>query len=512
MDFTGYVGGGPCQGREVAAVDWSRRFLRAANCTGLSLIVSGCAAVGPNYVAPTPQVPASFAEAPAGASAETGKTQPMDNAWWKDLGDPILENLLTQALKSAPEIAEAQARVREARALTGIAGAGRYPTADAGGEYTRNLGSNGVPTGVPPGGLGPGIHSNLWQAGFDASWEIDIFGSERRRIEAAQATYQAVIDDRADVVLTLLAEVARDYVELRGAQRRIEVARENLAIEKDLETLTKSLLTAGLAPQQDLLRAQAQVSDIEATIPNIESDERAAAYRIAALVDEPFTEITAKLSVPRPIPKAVSEVPIGLPSELLERRPDVRAAERRIAAANARIGIAQADLYPHFSLTAATGLESLNFSSFSSASSGYYQIGPGISWRIFDAGRIRFQVQAELARTDAAVAAYRRSMLDAFRDVETALVSYANTTVRRNNLAAESAADAQATKIAKLLYEKGVESFLPVLDAERSLYAADDALAQSDRDCALALIALYKSLGGGWRTASAEVATSSIPR
>ena len=482
---------------------WSKRLLRAANLAWLSLIVSGCAAVGPNYVPPAPKVPASFAEAPV--STPMGKAQIVDDAWWKNLGDPVLEGLLAQALKSAPDIAEAQARVREARALVGIAGAGRFPTADAGGGYARSLGSKNVPTGVPPGGLGPGIHSNLWQAGFDASWEIDIFGGERRTVEAAEANYTAATEDRADVVLTLQAEVARNYVELRGAQRRIEVARKDLIIERDLQALTQSLLAAGLAPQQDLLRAQAQVSDIEAAIPEFETDERAAAYRIAALIGRPVAEMAARLSAPRPIPQALSEVPIGLPSELLERRPDVRAAERRIAAANARIGIAQADLYPHFSLTAVTGLESLNFSSLSSASSGYYQIGPGISWRIFDAGKVRFQVRAESARTDAAAAAYQGSVLNAFRDVETALLSYANAKTRRNNLAAESAADAQATQMARLLYEKGLESFLPVLDAERSLYAADDQLAQSERDSALALIALYKSLGGGWRTASAHL-------
>ena len=470
---------------------------------GLALLLAGCRAVGPDYVAPNPSLPASFAEAER-TSGQASEAPFVDDAWWKNFGDSILDALIAQALKSAPDLAEAQARVREARALQGIAGASRYPTADATGEYARNLGSDHVPTGVPPGGLGPGIHSNLWQAGFDASWEIDIFGGIRRSIEAADASYQAVAEDRADVTLTLIAEVARDYIDLRGAQRRIEVARKNLAIEQDLLALTQSLLAAGLAPQQDLLRAEAQVRDIEAATPTFETDERAAIYRIAALIDRPFTEVSAELSVSRSIPQSASEVPVGLPSELLKRRPDVRAAERRIAAANARIGIAQADLYPHFSLTGTAGLESLSFSSFGNASSGYYQIGPGIIWRIFDAGKIRFQVQAESARTAAATAAYERSVLDSFRDVETALVSYANTKVRRNELAAESAADAKATDIAKLLYERGVESFLPVLDAERSLYAADDQLAQSERDSALALIALYKSLGGGWQTASAH--------
>ena len=228
------------------------------------------------------------------------------------------------------------------------------------------------------------------------------------------------------------------------------------------------------------------------------------------MIGQPSSEVIAELSLTRPIPRAVSEVPVGLPSELLERRPDVRAAERRIAAANARIGIAQADLYPHFSLNAVTGLESLYFTSFTSASSGYYQIGPGITWRIFDAGRIRFQIRAESARTDAAAAAYQRSVLEAFRDVETALVSYANSEVRRNNLAAEAAADGQATDIATLLYKKGVESFLPVLDAERSVYAAEDALALSERDSSLALISLYKALGGGWAMVGPELSNDDV--
>src|SRR5580658_5786847 len=446
------------------------------------LVLASCRAVGPDYVAPKPSLPASFTEVPGSTLGQASEAPFIDDAWWKNFADATLNTLIAQALKSAPDLAEAQARVREARALQGIAGAARYPIADATGEYTRNLGSDNVPTGVPPGGLGPGIHSNLWQAGFDASWEFDIFGGIRRTVEAADANFQAVAADRADVTLTLIAEVARDYIELRGAQRRIEVARKNLAIERDLLALTQSLLTAGLAPQQDTLRAEAQVRDIQAAIPEFESDERAAAYRIAALIAQPFAEVAADLSVPHLIPQLAIEVPVGLPSELLKRRPDVRAAERRIVAANARIGIAQADLYPHFSLTGAAGLESLYFSSFGNASSGYYQIGPGVTWRIFDAGKIRFEVQAESARTAAATAAYERSVLGAFRDVETALVSYASVKVRRNELAAESAADAQATEIAKLLYERGVESFLPVLDSERSLYAADDALAQSERD------------------------------
>jgi outer membrane protein, multidrug efflux system len=479
----------------------SRVFLLA----GTSLLAA-CITVGPDYVAPTSHAPGQFAEAPATAGVSSAAIT--DDAWWKNLGDPLLENLLSKALASAPDIAEAQARVREARAQSGFAEAGEFPIANAVGLYTRNLGSDNVPTGVPPGGLGPGAQSNLFQAGFDASWEIDIFGGQRRAIEAAHANYQAAGEQRADVVLTLLAEIARNYIELRGAQRRIEVARKDLVIERDLQTLTRALFSAGLAARQDVLRAQAQVADIEAAIPALTADERAAGYRVAALIGRPFTETLAALSTPMPIPHAVSDVPVGLPSDLLRRRPDVRSAERRIAAANARIGVATADLYPHFSLTGATGIESLEASSFFSGSSGYYQVGPGISWQIFDAGRIHFQILIEKARTDAATAAYQRSVLDALRDVETALVTYANAQSRRTELAAEANADADATRIAMVLYERGLESFLAVLDAERALYAADDALAQSERDSALALVALYKSMGGGWQAASTEISAA----
>ena len=205
-----------------------------------------------------------------------------------------------------------------------------------------------------------------------------------------------------------------------------------------------------------------------------------------------------ELSEPRPIPLPIADVPIGLPSDLLRRRPDIRAAERRIAAANARIGVAEADLYPHFSLTGLTGLESLNASSFFDASSTYFAIGPSVRWLIFDANKVRFEMSAQRARTDQAAAAYHRTVLDALRDVETALVSYARSEERHEKLTVEVAADRQAVNVATRLYRQGVEDFLSVLDAERSLYAAEDKLAQCDRDTDLALVALYKALGGGW--------------
>jgi NodT family efflux transporter outer membrane factor (OMF) lipoprotein len=447
---------------------------------------------------PKTSLPASYSEqAPVTATTAPKPAAPLD-AWWRNLGDPVLNQLIDEALQASPDLAAAQARVREARALRGVAGAALYPEVDAGAAYSRTHGSANVPIGVPPGGLGPGEDGNLWQAGFDASWEIDVFGGTRRGIEAADAAWQAAVAEGGDVTLTLVAEIARNYIELRGAQRRLAVAYDNLATQRDALALTSSLFDAGLASRLDVLRSQALVADTEAVVPDLTAESRAAIYRIGALVGRQPETLLAELDTPGAIPAPVADVPIGLPSELLQRRPDIRAAERRLAAANARIGVAKADLYPHFYLTGAAGLESLDASTFLTAPSRYLSVGPGISWLIFDAGKVRFGVEAQQARTVEAAASYQRTVLEALRDVETALASYGQSRIRRVHLADEAASDREAVAVATRLYRQGLEDFLSVLDAERSLYAAEDKLAQTDRDSDLSLVALYKSLGGGW--------------
>lgn len=458
----------------------------------LAGLLAGCT-VGPDYATPQAALPPAFTE----AAATTGTAKPPD-AWWNAFGDTTLNELMTEALRSAPDLAEASARLREARALRGIAVAAEYPSADAGGGYDRTRGSANVPIGVPPGGLGPGEYGNLWQAGFDASWEIDIFGGRRRAVESADAAYQAAAADQAMVRLSLLAEVARNYMELRGTQRQLAVARENLAIQQDALHLTQAQFDAGLAPRLDLLRAQALVEDTQSTIPSLQAQERDSIYRIGTLAGTVPEDLVARLDAPRPIPPAIPDVPTGLPSDLLLRRPDIRAAERRVAAANARIGVATADLYPHFSLTGVAGLESLTAKSFPNASSSYFAVGPSVTWLIFDAGKVRFNIDAERARTDQALAAYQRSVLEGLRDVESALVSCARDQERKQTLAAEVEADHQAVSLASHLYRNGLTDFLSVLDAERSLDTAEDRQAQNDRDAALALVALFKALGGGW--------------
>lgn len=480
---------------------------RAALLLGACALLGACT-VGPDYVPPQTSLPTGYSEA-AGSPTTAPLTSPkLDAAWWTNFGDPVLNHLIDEARQTAPDLAEAEARVREARAMRGAAGAAEYPEVDAGAAYARTHGSANVPLGVPPGGLGPGIDGNLWQAGFDASWEIDVFGGTRRRIEAANAAYEASLAGRGDAVLMLTGEIARDYVVLRGAQRQLAVAQENLAIQRDALALTRAQFDAGLASRLDVLRAQAQVEATEAEIPTFVVDARTAIYRIGALMGVPPESLLTELDAPAAIPMPVADVPVGLPSDLLQRRPDIRAAERQLAAANARIGVATADLYPHFYLTGAAGLESLDASTFLTAPSRYLSVGPGISWLVFDAGKVRFTVQAQQARTDAAAAQYQRVVLDALRDVETALVSYGQSKIRRERLAAEASADRDAVGIAERLYRQGLDDFLPVLDAERSLYVAEDKLAQTDRDTDIALVALYKALGGGWHDDSAPVASS----
>jgi NodT family efflux transporter outer membrane factor (OMF) lipoprotein len=460
--------------------------------TLLAGVLAGCMA-GPDYVAPQASLPSNFKE----TTAPTGSAQPTDT-WWQVFGDTVLDGLMAEALHSAPDLAEASARLREARALQGIAVSAEYPNADAGAGYDRTRGSANVPIGVPPGGLGPGEYGSLWQAGFDASWEVDLFGGQRRAVEAANASYQAAEADKALVQLSLLAEIARNYMELRGTQRQLAVAQENLTIQQDALHLTQAQFNAGLAPRLDLLRATALVNDTQSTIPALEAEERSSIYRIGALVGRMPEDLVSQLDTPQPIPPALPDVPVGLPSDLLLRRPDIHAAERQIAAANARIGVATADLYPHFSLTGVAGLESLSAKSFPNASSSYFAVGPSVTWLIFDAGKVRFEIDAQRARTDQAVAAYRRTVLNALRDVESALVACARDQERKQTLSAEVESDRQAVDLATRLYSHGLTDFLSVLDAERSLDAAEDRQVQNDRDTALALVALFKAMGGGW--------------
>jgi NodT family efflux transporter outer membrane factor (OMF) lipoprotein len=376
-----------------------------------------------------------------------------------------------------------------------------WPTVDATGSYTRNrLSKHGyLATLLPPGAP---IDYNLYEADFDASWEIDVFGGTRRAAEAARAEVAAAEFKCRDVLVSLLAEVARNYIEARGFQQRLAIAGQNTAAQKQALDITRDRYRQGLTSDLDVQQSSALLSATEAQIPALEILLKASVHRLGVLLGQPPGALLAELSSAAPVPALPPEVPVDLPADLLRRRPDVQRAERELAAATARIGVAVADLFPKFSLTGVAGLQSVSASDWLTGASHLWTAGPTMQWRIFDAGRIRANVRVQNARQQQALANYEQTVLSSFEDVENALVAYAQEQVRFRSLEATVKADREAVAMARDLYQNGLADFLRVLDAERSLYQAEDELAQSRRAMSLNLVALYKALGGGWQTGS----------
>jgi NodT family efflux transporter outer membrane factor (OMF) lipoprotein len=464
---------------------------------GVLVLLAGCT-VGPNYHPLETATPAQWSSPLAGG--ETNRA-PADAAWWKTFNDPELDSLITRAAQSNLTLRAATARVREARAARGVAAADYWPSADASGAYQRErLSANGFPE-FPP---GIPLDGNVYQAGFDAAWELDVFGGTRRAVEAANATIASSEFGERDVLVSLQGEVARNYIEARGFQRRLVIARQNIAAQQDVLNLTRDRYQAGLSGDLDVQEAAALLATTQAQLPPLETGLNQSAYGLGVLLGLSPGALVDELSGDAPIPAAPPEVPAGLPSDLLLRRPDIRRAERNLAAATAQIGVATADLFPKFSLTGDIGLQSVGTSDWFTGGSRFWSAGPTVQWRIFDAGRIRSNIRMQNARQEQALAGYEQSVLGAMQDVENALTAYAKEQTRRESLATAAQASQQALDISQQLYQNGLADFLRVLDSQRSLYASQDALAQSDRDVALNLVALYKALGGGWEGVSQQ--------
>ncbi len=461
------------------------------------VLFQGCA-VGPNFQPPKTTAPAQWSAPMSGGETNL---EPSLASWWKSFNDPQLDSLVERAVRTNQDLRIAEARVREARAFYRIASSQLWPTVDAGGSYAREnqsknqpiLGSLPMPSGIP-------FENNVYQAGFDASWEIDVFGGNRRAVEAGKAEVAAAEFGRRNVLVTLLGEVARNYVELRGCQRRLEIANKNLKTQQEALALTEDRFKNGLTSDLDVQQAATLLANTRAVIPMLETGIQGYIHRLGVLLGQPPEALLAELSAPAPIPSAPPIVPAGLPSELLRRRPDIQQAERQLAASTARIGVATADLFPKFSLTGIAGYESTSASDWFSGGSKFWSLGPTVQWRIFDAGRIRANIRVQNARQEQALAAYEKTVLMSFEDVENSLVAYAKEQIRRRSLedAVESSQD--SLHLANQLYANGLASFINVLDAERSLYQAEDALVQSDKAVTQNLISLYKALGGGWET------------
>lgn len=464
----------------------------------LCLLAGGCA-VGPDYKAPdtgaTPEAWTSLHDGAMANDAARSKVvvAPANLArWWTTFHDATLDSLIDRAIANNLDLKIATARVLEARALRGAADAGLYPSVDAAGSYSRFRSSS--TTGNPI-SLG---ERNTFNAGLDASWEIDVFGGVRREVEAADADLHAAEEGRNDALVTLLAEVSRNYAEARGYQRRLDVANSSVRVQKDSVQVAESRLKAGIAGELEVAQANALLESRRAIVPTLTTAYRQSLYRLSVLLGQTPGALESELAKASPIPPPPTEVPVGLPSDLLKRRPDVRRAERMLAASNARIGVAESDLYPKFSLTGSFGFSSQRAGDLFDWDSRSWTIGPNVRWHLFDGNRIRRQIAAAGARSKAALYSYDKTVLSAFEEVENRLVAFSQEQSRRESLEKATAANQRAVDLSNDLYKAGIRDFLNVLDSQRALYDSQDALVQSEMAVTTNLVALYKALGGGW--------------
>jgi NodT family efflux transporter outer membrane factor (OMF) lipoprotein len=396
-------------------------------------------------------------------------------------------------------LAIAVGRVKEARALRGIAKGGLLPDIVLDGTYTRRLISENSPLGQSFVNAGEPISAtNVWNTSLGLSWEIDLFGRIRRTVEAATANLEASIEDYRDVLVTVYAEVATNYVDVRAFQARLAFAESNAAAQRGSLELTRNRYLAGLTSALDVAQAESNLRNTEAQIPTFQVGLIAAENRLAVLLGEQPGTLRRVLADSMAIPRAGYDVTVGVPADLLRRRPDIRRAERELAAQTAIVGVATADLYPTFSLTGFIELEAINFDDLFDLSSIGWGIIPGFRWPIFTAGKIRNRIKAEEARTEQALGFYEQTVLLAMEDVQTALVAYDREQVRRDRLQEAVTATSRSVELVRTQYISGLTNFQNFLDAQRSLFDQQDQLANSQGQVVKNLIDLNRALGGGW--------------
>ncbi|HFQ81715.1 MAG TPA: efflux transporter outer membrane subunit [Desulfobacterales bacterium] len=457
----------------------------------LAFFLSACAMVGPDYHPPTAKAPAAWHAGLAGG-LHPGPANPRTLArWWTVFHDPLLMELENKALRGSLDLKTARSRVREARALMGVSRAGLFPEVNSSLSAIKSRSSRGG-------------ESNLYNAGFDAGWELDIFGGRRRAVEAATADLNARRDALRDVMVSLTAEVGINYIDLRTYQARLKAARANLATQKESYQLNKSRYQAGLIDELALEQSRANMELTRSRIPDLETGIIRVMNRLAVLLGQRPGSLDAKLAAPAPVPSAPAAIMVGVPAETLRRRPDIHQAEQELAAQTARIGVAKAALYPKFQLNGSIGLESLRLENLPEWASRTFQLGPTISWNIFDAGAIRRRIAVENARQEQALIHYQATVLSAVEEVENTLTAYVKAETSNHSLTQAVKAAARAEQAARDRYQAGLTDFSNVLDTQRTLLSLDDKLAQSTGAVTSDLIRLYKALGGGWTAVSTK--------
>jgi NodT family efflux transporter outer membrane factor (OMF) lipoprotein len=466
-------------------------FLALVLLAGLGL--TACVAVGPDYETPVMDVPAAWRQSGLKADGEKQVAEAIDlSRWWRELDDPVLNDLVTDALKANLDLATARAQLREARAQRALAGAQLGPTVDVSTSATRRQSSEKS---------GSGATSELYNAGFDADWEVDIFGGLRRGLEAAEADLDAGMEGLRDTQVSIVAEVVLNYVDLRTAERRLTIAEDNIASLNEIFELARWRFQAGLVSEIDVAAARTELESTRADLPSLRTTTVEARNRLAVLLGRKPGDLESRLSVSGAIPLAEHAVAVGIPADILRQRPDVRAAERKLAAQTARLGEAEADRYPSFNLSGSVGLEALTLSGLGSGSAALYSLLGSMTAPIFHSGRILANIETQDALLEQARLAYKTAVLTALEDVENALVAVTNTSERRNKLMQAADSARETLRLAEQRYASGLIDFLTVLDSQRTVLNLEDDLAGSTGELAAAQIQLYKALGGGWSVA-----------
>ncbi|MCX6991567.1 MAG: efflux transporter outer membrane subunit [Kiritimatiellaeota bacterium] len=463
------------------------------------LLTGGCISVGPDYIQPQlPAVTNWSATLSAGVTAAPAAPETLSR-WWAQLNDPVLSDLIERARAGNLDVRQTEARLRAARAQRGMAKAALFPTVGAAAAASRSRGSEES---------GNGDTANLFANGFDASWEMDIFGKNRRALESADATMQASQEAVNDALVSLFAEVALNYVEVRSDQLLIALTETNLATRAETCDITRWRHEAGLTTQLDVDQANLSLEQARAELPTLRTSLEKGQHRLAVLVGQPPGRLKELLAEPKAIPVPPLDIAVGVPADMLRHRPDIRQAERQLAAQTAQIGVAQAARYPDFSLLGSIGLESLSLGTLYNAGARTAQAAANATWTLFDGGSLRQAVEVQTALQEEALSLYEATVLTALEDVENALVAYANEQARRRALEAAVQAGQSAFGLARNQYTSGLVGFQTVLDMQRTLLSVQDQLVVSDAEVTANVIRLYKALGGGWTSHSSALATA----
>lgn len=483
----------------------SRRSRRCGSVAAAVVMMLGGCTLGPNFVEPDPHLPdnATFNGQPV---TDAHLPAPTDPNWWKIFGDPVLSNLESRVAQANLDVRTAAIRIAESRYQRGVTAAAELPSINGDAKYQRELYSqNGIISLLGP-LLGPSGSSipiqpiNEYSVGFDMSWELDLWGRVRRSVEAADAQVDQAEDRRRDALVSSLAELARNYIQLRGTQEQIRIADNNVRVDRDILQLAQQLQQKGVRSGLDAENAAAQVEGVRAQLPALRQQEIQYQNAIALLLDMPPTTLNGELGGWRAL-RLPAHVPLGLPSELARRRPDIREAEGQLHAATANVGVAIASFYPKFQLNGQVVLDSLQFNKLFNASSLQYMAGPSVTLPIFDGARLKSTLALSEAQQAEAAITYHKTVLQAWHEVVNAIAALRLEQVRRARLRAQLDHTRAALELGRSRYNDGVADFLTVLDAERNLLQNEQQFAQSTTNVALYLVTLFKALGGGWEQA-----------